>query len=105
MTVKELFPRPRAHADRGAEEPLRAGGAEERSRAGAAEERSRAGGAEERSRAGANEERSRRDAAEAEAESLIADLAALIDAGLVVVHPQVLGPARYGPRLNLDDAA
>lgn len=27
---------------------------------------------------------------------LIADLAALLDAGLVVVHEPVLGPARYG---------
>jgi hypothetical protein len=30
------------------------------------------------------------------AEELIADLAALLDAGLVVVHEHVLGPARYG---------
>jgi hypothetical protein len=31
-----------------------------------------------------------------EADGLIADLSALIDAGLVVVHEHVLGPARYG---------
>jgi hypothetical protein len=30
------------------------------------------------------------------ADELIADLAALLDAGLVVVHEHVLGPARYG---------
>jgi hypothetical protein len=30
------------------------------------------------------------------AEELISDLAALLDAGLVVVHEHVLGPARYG---------
>ena len=30
------------------------------------------------------------------ADELIADLAALRDAGLVVVHEHVLGPARYG---------
>ena len=30
------------------------------------------------------------------ADELIADLAALLDAGLVVVHEPVLGPARYG---------
>jgi hypothetical protein len=29
-------------------------------------------------------------------DELIADLAALLDAGLVVVHEPVLGPARYG---------
>jgi hypothetical protein len=32
----------------------------------------------------------------ADADQLIADLAALRDAGLVVVHEHVLGPARYG---------
>jgi hypothetical protein len=31
----------------------------------------------------------------AEADRLVADLAALIDAGLVAVRPHVLGPARY----------
>jgi hypothetical protein len=30
------------------------------------------------------------------ADQLISDLAALLDAGLVVVHEHVLGPARYG---------
>ena len=30
------------------------------------------------------------------ADQLISDLAALLDAGLVVVHEPVLGPARYG---------
>jgi hypothetical protein len=30
------------------------------------------------------------------ADELIADLAALLDAGLVVVHEHVLGPPRYG---------
>jgi hypothetical protein len=29
-------------------------------------------------------------------DELIADLAALLDAGLVVVHEPILGPARYG---------
>jgi sugar phosphate isomerase/epimerase len=32
----------------------------------------------------------------ADAEELIADLAALLDAGLIVVHEHVLGSARYG---------
>jgi hypothetical protein len=32
----------------------------------------------------------------ASAEELISDLTALLDAGLVVVQEQVLGPARYG---------
>jgi hypothetical protein len=32
----------------------------------------------------------------AAADSLITDLLALVDAGLVVVHEHVLGPARYG---------
>jgi hypothetical protein len=32
----------------------------------------------------------------AEADSLISDLATLVDAGLVVVHEHVLGPVRYG---------
>jgi hypothetical protein len=40
----------------------------------------------------------------AEADRLIADLAALLDAGLVVVHGRVLGPARYGVACDLDDA-
>lgn len=41
-----------------------------------------------------------------EADRLIRDLAALIDAGLVVVEPHVLGPARYAvPPPQLDDAA
>ncbi|HSC01798.1 MAG TPA: hypothetical protein VLC49_00720 [Solirubrobacteraceae bacterium] len=30
------------------------------------------------------------------ADQLISDLAALLDAGLLVVHESVLGPARYG---------
>jgi hypothetical protein len=30
------------------------------------------------------------------ADELIADLAALLDAGLVVVHEPILGPVRYG---------
>ncbi len=32
----------------------------------------------------------------ADAEQLISDLGALLDAGLLVVHEHVLGPARYG---------
>jgi hypothetical protein len=32
----------------------------------------------------------------AEADRLIADIAALLDAGLVVAHEHVLGPVRYG---------
>ena len=32
----------------------------------------------------------------ADADRLISDLAALVDAGLVVPHEHVLGPARYG---------
>ena len=32
----------------------------------------------------------------ADADRLISDLAALVDAGLVVAHEHVLGPARYG---------
>ncbi|MBV9606315.1 MAG: hypothetical protein JO027_14460 [Solirubrobacterales bacterium] len=32
----------------------------------------------------------------ADAEGLIGDLAALVEAGLVAVHEHVLGPARYG---------
>jgi hypothetical protein len=32
----------------------------------------------------------------ADAERLVCDLAALLDAGLLVVHENVLGPARYG---------
>jgi hypothetical protein len=31
----------------------------------------------------------------ADAEQLISDLAALLDAGLLVIHEHVLGPARY----------
>jgi hypothetical protein len=41
----------------------------------------------------------------AEAERLIADLAALVDAGLVDVRPQLFGPARYAVGPELDDAA
>jgi hypothetical protein len=41
----------------------------------------------------------------AEADRLIADLAALIDAGLVVVQPRVVGPARYGVAAAPNDAA
>lgn len=41
----------------------------------------------------------------AEADSLIADLAALVDAGLVAVRPSVLGPARYEAAADLGDAA
>lgn len=41
----------------------------------------------------------------AEADRLIADLLALVDAGLVVAHEHVLGPARYGAASDLDDAA
>jgi hypothetical protein len=40
-----------------------------------------------------------------EAEQLVADLAALVDAGLVSVRRQLGGPARYGAIVNLDDAA
>ena len=32
-------------------------------------------------------------------DQLISDLAALLDAGLVVVHDDILGPARYGVAL------
>jgi len=32
----------------------------------------------------------------ADAERLVSDLAALLDAGVLVVHEHVLGPARYG---------
>jgi len=32
----------------------------------------------------------------AEADRLISDLTALVDAGVLVVHEHVLGPARYG---------
>lgn len=38
-----------------------------------------------------------------EADRLIADLAALLDAGLVVVRENLLGPARYGVVPELDD--
>lgn len=41
----------------------------------------------------------------AEADRLISDLAALVDAGLIVVEPHVLGPARYGIASPLGDAA
>ena len=40
-----------------------------------------------------------------EAEQLVADLATLVDAGLVSVRRQLGGPARYGAVVNLDDAA
>jgi hypothetical protein len=40
-----------------------------------------------------------------EAEQLVGDLAALVDAGLVSVRRQLGGPARYGIAMNLDDAA
>jgi hypothetical protein len=41
-----------------------------------------------------------------EADRLICDLAALVDAGLVVVEPHVLGPARYAvPSTPLEDTA
>ncbi len=39
----------------------------------------------------------------AQAECLIEDLAALVDAGLVVVHDRLLGPARYGLGPDLGD--
>jgi hypothetical protein len=39
------------------------------------------------------------------AEGLILDLVALLDAGVVVIHERVLGPARYGVSPDLDDAA
>ena len=41
----------------------------------------------------------------AEADALIADLAALVDAGLVTVRRQLGGPIRYGPAPDLGDAA
>ncbi|HWD73962.1 MAG TPA: hypothetical protein VG371_02405 [Solirubrobacteraceae bacterium] len=40
-----------------------------------------------------------------EAEQLVADLAALVDAGLVSVRRQLGGPARYGAIVDLDGAA
>jgi hypothetical protein len=40
----------------------------------------------------------------AQAERLIEDLAALVDAGLVVVQDRLLGPARYGISSDLGDA-
>ncbi len=40
-----------------------------------------------------------------EADELIADLAALIDAGLVTVRRQLGGPVRYGAAVDLGDAA
>jgi len=42
----------------------------------------------------------------AEVDRLIRDLGALVEAGLVVVEPSRLGPARYAPAgPQLDDAA
>lgn len=41
----------------------------------------------------------------AEADRLISDLAALVDAGLLVVHEHVLGPARYGVAPESDRVA
>lgn len=41
----------------------------------------------------------------AEADALIADLAALVDAGLVTVRRQLGGPVRYGAAVELGDAA
>jgi hypothetical protein len=41
----------------------------------------------------------------AEADALIADLAALVDAGLVTVRRQLGGPIRYGAVVDLGDAA
>lgn len=38
-----------------------------------------------------------------EADRLVADLAALLDAGLVAVEENLLGPARYGVVSELDD--
>jgi hypothetical protein len=40
-----------------------------------------------------------------EAERLIADLSALVDAGLIVVESHVFGPARYAVDPDLEDAA
>jgi hypothetical protein len=40
-----------------------------------------------------------------DAHGLVRDLAALLDAGLVVIHEHVLGPARYAINPGLDDAA
>jgi hypothetical protein len=40
-----------------------------------------------------------------EAERLISDLTVLVEAGLVTVHPHVVGPARYGVASEVDDAA
>lgn len=40
----------------------------------------------------------------AQAERLIEDLAALVDAGLVDVEDRLLGPARYSVSSNLGDA-
>jgi hypothetical protein len=39
----------------------------------------------------------------AEADRLISDLAALLDAGLVAVQENLLGPARYGVASELND--
>jgi hypothetical protein len=41
----------------------------------------------------------------ADADELIADLAALVDAGLVTVRRQLGGPVRYGAVVDLGDAA
>ena len=41
----------------------------------------------------------------AEADELIADLAALVDAGLVTVRRQLGGPVRYGAVADLSDVA
>jgi len=41
----------------------------------------------------------------AAADALIADLAALVDAGLVTARRQLGGPVRYGPVVDLSDAA
>ncbi len=40
-----------------------------------------------------------------EADQLIADLAALVEAGLVTVRRQLGGPVRYGAAVELSDAA
>jgi hypothetical protein len=41
----------------------------------------------------------------AEADDLIADLGALVDAGVVAIHRQRGGPLRYGAVADLGDAA
>jgi hypothetical protein len=40
-----------------------------------------------------------------EAEQLIADLATLVDAGLITARRQLGGPVRYGAVVDLGDAA